>query len=101
MIMNFKVWCKMNDKLIPDGEEEILRHLYACDADHDKAYVSMRYKFAYHDRTFPMDFTNDMKSLLNSGGIYLHGRDKCFRPIVILNLEKILEVKQSVADKSS
>ena len=40
--MNFKVWCKMNSKLLPDGEPEILRNLYACDDDNERAYASIK-----------------------------------------------------------
>ena len=84
--MNFKVWCKMNSKLVPDTEEEILRHLYACLGDHASGYASMKYKHKYRDSIFPIAISDNMTSLLNCGGIYIHGRDKCFRPIVIINI---------------
>ena len=44
LIMNFKVWCLMNGKLLPDGDEEILRGLYARDFDNQKAYDSIQAK---------------------------------------------------------
>ena len=85
--MNFKIWCKMSSKLIPDTDEEMLRHLYACLGDHDKSYDSMRQKYIYRDSIFPIEFNDNMTELLNCGGIYIHGRDKCFRPIVIINIQ--------------
>ena len=35
----------------------------------------------------------NIKQLLNSGGIYINGRSKNLRPIIIINVEKILESK--------
>ena len=89
MIMNFKVWCKMNNKLLPDTEQEILRHLYTSDSDNARAYSSIKSHFQYRNKVFPMSMTENMITLLNSGGIYIHGRDKNFRPIVIVNLDKL------------
>jgi hypothetical protein len=76
----------MNYRELPDKEEEILRHLYACDLDSDNTYGSIRYKNIYRDNHFPIEHNEDMRILLNCGGIYVHGRDKSFRPIVIFNL---------------
>jgi hypothetical protein len=34
-----------------------------------------------------------VEHLLNCGGVYLHGRDKYFRPIIIINITALLATK--------
>jgi hypothetical protein len=43
-IMNFKVWCKMNNHLLPECDEEILRHMHGCDSDSERAFASIKKK---------------------------------------------------------
>jgi hypothetical protein len=76
----------MNSKLVPDSEEETLRHLYACLGDHEATYASLKSKYTFKDKLFPINFNENITALLNSGGIYIHGRDKCFRPVVVINI---------------
>jgi hypothetical protein len=83
----------MNNKLLPDSEPEILRHLYANDFDEGRAYLSMKYRFQYRDNNFPITISQNMVKLLNGGGIYIHGRDKNFRPVVIVNIVKFIKFK--------
>ena len=80
----------MNNKLLPETESEILRHLYACDSDDARAYASIKFRIEYRDRVFPIEMTENMRVLLNSGGIYVNGRDKNFRPVVVVNFEKLI-----------
>jgi hypothetical protein len=41
-IMEFKVWCLMNNQLLPDDDPEILRHLYSCNFEKKYAYDSIK-----------------------------------------------------------
>jgi hypothetical protein len=80
------MWCKINSKELPDSEIEMLRHLYACLGDHTAAYASIEEKYDYHAKIFPIKFNENKTFLLNCGGIYIHGRDKCFRPVVMIRI---------------
>ena len=91
--MNFKVWALMQGKLLPDTDEEILRNLNCRKWDNQKAFDSMKFKVDYQKENFPIKFTDNMFNLLNSGGLYIHGRDKNLRPIVICDIKKLMESK--------
>lgn len=37
----------------------------------------------FRDTVLPYTLTDDMKTVLDSGILYIHGRDRCFRPVVV------------------
>ena len=91
--MNFKVWALMQGKLLPDTDEEILRNLNCRKWDNQKAFDSMKFKVDYQKEKFPIKFSDNMFNLLNCGGLYIHGRDKNLRPIVICDIKKLMDAK--------
>ena len=84
--MNFKVWSTMQGYKLPDIDQEILRNLYAKNWDHQEAYEALKFKINYQKQNFPMAINDNIQSLLNSGGLYIFGRDKNLRPIFVLNM---------------
>lgn len=94
MIMNFKVWALMEGLNLPDTDEEILRSLYAKNWDNARAYESMKSKTKFQSEHYPIKFNSDISELLKSGGIYINGRDKSLRPIVILQVQHLINQKQ-------
>ena len=67
----------MNNQLLPDDDEEILRNLYSCNHNNKSAYDSMRAKHKKIAAMFPISLeNNECLSILNVGAIYIHGRDK-------------------------
>ena len=84
--MNFKVWCRINGLKIPDTDIEACRHLNVYKEDHQLAYGSIKYKIDFRNNHFPIKMSDNMDKLLSCGGIYVNGRDKNFRPIVIINI---------------
>ena len=53
----------------------------------------MKYKVDYQKENFPIDFTENMFKILNSGCLYIYGRDKNLRPIVVCDILKTIENK--------
>ena len=41
-----------------------------------------------------MDFNSDISELLKSGGVYINGRDKSLRPIIVLQVQHLINQKQ-------
>ena len=62
-----------------------LRYLQASRFDYNNAITMILEYFKWKIITFPIKLSNHHKEILNSGFIYIHGRDNRFRPIVILN----------------
>ena len=90
MIMNFKVWALVEGYKLPAVDEEILRALYSRNWDNLKAYQSLKAKVKFQEDHFPIYFNGDIEKLLNSGGIYIHGRGRNLRPIIVVNVEKLI-----------
>ena len=91
----------MQGKLLPDTDEEILRNLNCRKWDNQKAFDSMKFKVDYQKEKFPIKFTDNMFNLMNCGGLYIYGRDKNLRPIVICDIKKLMENKDLFGSNSS
>ena len=42
-----------------------------------------------------------MLNLLNSGGIYIHGRDRNLRPVLVCNVQKLLQASKYFGDNNT
>ena len=83
----------MNKLNLPDRDEEILRNMYANEYESDNTYTSIKFKHDYQKLNFPLQIDEDIAELINQGLIYIHGRDKNFRPIVLVNALKLTQKK--------
>jgi len=61
--------------------------------DNQKAFDSMKFRVDFQKENFPILFTDNMFKIMNCGGLYIYGRDKNLRPIVICDIQKLLENK--------
>ena len=78
------MFSKIEGKEIPDRDEEVLRNLYARQFDNKKAFAAMKEKQEYRDTCFPIKIGTKTITLIDSGVLYVYGRDKNLRPIVII-----------------
>jgi hypothetical protein len=62
-----------------------LRFLQASGFDHEKALKMVTDNFEWKKKYFPLTLSYKHKEILNSGFIYVHGRDHRFRPLIVLN----------------
>jgi hypothetical protein len=84
------VFSKLNELSLPEKDIEILRHLYASNFDNEKTYESMEKRQKFQKDTFPIRFSRDAQNMLKQGILYISGRDKCLRPILVFNASKLL-----------
>ena len=99
--MNFRVYCLMSNKKLPKPNEEILRNLYAHYWDNKKACEAMVAHNLLLLELFPIKFNQNMLTLLNCGGIYIHGRDKNLRPVLACNVQKLLQAQKHFGENNS
>jgi hypothetical protein len=61
----------------------LLRFLQSSDYDPNKANISIEKHIEWLNQNLPIKVNSNIISILNSGFIYIHGRDHRFRPIII------------------
>jgi hypothetical protein len=83
---------KHNKSLTAWNRNELLKFLYNTDWDLHKALKSLEdhLKWRENNITFDINYiSQDIKGVLEMGCLYVHGRDKHFRPIIILRPDRI------------
>jgi len=66
-------------------DEDALRQLQGNDYDIEKSHKEIVHEIEWKKINLPIFFNNDIKNVLNTGFFYVHGRDKCFRPLIFFN----------------
>lgn len=79
---------------IPDCDPEIMKELYTSKFSCEKALQSLQTKRQWIDSKFPYSVGPSMFELLTSGVFELVGRDKCYRPILLINLGMLDELAE-------
>ena len=59
----------------------------------------MKFKINYAKKNYPILIDNNIAELMNQGMIYIYGRDRCFRPICIINAMKLLATIKTTTNK--
>ena len=67
----------------------ILRFLYASGFNMDKTLNSIKQHTTWRQTSLPVHADAQLQRYLNSGILYMHGRDSHFRPIVVFNVNLI------------
>ena len=86
----------MNNNQIPDRDEEILRVLYANAFSNLKTKEAFEIRDLYYEQSCPIYIYQSTFSILFSGIIYIHGRDKNLRPLVFISVQHLLTLKVDV-----
>lgn len=76
-------------------ESESHRFLQATDFDIDKAIVIIQKQIAWRTSYFPISISDHVVEILNTGFMYIHGRDIRYRPIFIIQAIKYSEISKS------
>ena len=82
---------KQVDVEVKIRDEEILRTLIGCKFEFDRAVQAIENSVRWKSEFMPNGIESlrvRAESLLNSGCIYIHGRDHRYRPLIILNAER-------------
>lgn len=78
-----------NVSALPD--HELLRGLISFKFDFNKTVERIKSSLEWKNGNFSNGYRSlygSVRDLLDSGSIYIHGRDRKFRPVLVLNLEK-------------
>lgn len=98
----FRKYLKLQGILsIPLPTEEIIRTLIGCKFNYKKSFDAMNAALTWRRETLPNSYDSlypKVLTLLNSGAIYIHGRDHRYRPLIILNAGNLDLEKNSSED---
>lgn len=86
-LSKFKEELKKRDLSLPSYWEECntYRFLQASGYDHSKTILLILEHLEWRKINFPVILTDKIKQILNSGFIYIHGRDNRFRPLIVFD----------------
>lgn len=70
-------------------DSESIRFLQASEFNIKKTITTISSQINWIENFYPLTFSNNIKIILNSGLMYMSGRDNFFRPIIIVNACKI------------
>jgi hypothetical protein len=75
-------------------KSEILRFLQSTSFDIKKTILLIKDHLDWKLTNYPIKITEKVSEILNSGFMYMHGRDNHFRPIVVVKAQKYLQLSQ-------
>ena len=85
---NFRSYCKEKGIFIPEGYDDesrfVLRVLQGKNWKYDVAANEILSHYEWKQSAYPLQY-DPIKDMLQSGVIYGHKRDKCMRPIIVID----------------
>lgn len=75
-------------------KSEVLRFLQSTSFDIKKTVPLIKDHLDWKIANFPVKINEKVYEILNSGLIYMHGRDNHFRPIIVVKVEKYLQLNR-------
>ena len=91
-IKDFKDWITAQGNEIPEVDNELMRLLYSKHWNHQKAYDGILSRTKFCVEKFPVMVTKGVFEILNSGFLYIGGRDRMYRPILCLKSKMLLNM---------
>jgi hypothetical protein len=82
-----------NPSLLRECDQEILRNLYGRRMDNSMAYDAIIEKRTFQTSNYPLTVSPIVHKAMQKGCIYLHGRDRKFRPFMIVKCEIFEQMK--------
>lgn len=63
----------------------VVRQLQGADFNIEKAFSEIVKEISFKNEKLPIEINDTFNTILNSGFVYVHGRDKRYRPLIIVN----------------
>lgn len=63
----------------------IFRQLQGSDFDIEKGFSEIVKEIIFKNERLPIEINDDFKNIMNTGFLYVHGRDKFYRPLIVFN----------------
>lgn len=77
------------------NKDNVLRFIQATCYDCAKALKLIHDHIEWRNSFFPINLSQNSMKILNSGFLYVHGRDHRYRPIVVMNADIYLKYKKA------
>ena len=91
-LIEFYQYCITQKYIIPRKNKSgkfsypnIFRQLQGADFDIEKGFKEIEHEIIFKNEKLPIEINDDFKNIMNSGFLYVHGRDKYYRPLIIFN----------------
>lgn len=92
-IKEVKEYYVKNGEKVKETDGEILRFLYGRKMNIAKAHAAIQARIDFRTGRFPMHVNSKIFDLVTSGYLYIQGRDRFYRPLIILYPKKVLDMK--------
>ena len=98
----FKDACKNKDREVPHCDAEIIRAHYCRKHDTEKALALIDETNTFYSREFPLKVNDQVLHIIQQGAVYIAGRDKCMRPVLVAdfgilnNMKPYPDVKDTI-----
>jgi len=95
-ISDFKDYLADNDLEYPQDDfddSELLRFLQVSKFDFKNTYAYINKYVEWREQHIPPKLTDLCETLIKSGFMYVHGRDRRFRPLIVINPTALLLFK--------
>lgn len=99
VLKEFREYCKSLGKPIPGSPAEVLRCLYQAKMNVKKAYESCVAKVNFQIEKLPILIDPVVFDLFNQGFLYICGRDRHYRPILVTNPWLLLKQPEMPSDE--
>ena len=76
-----------------------MRFLQATKYKTKKTVEAIQNHLQWREKSLPAVLNDASARLINSGFLYVHGRDRFFRPMLIINPRRLLQFKGIVGDE--
>jgi len=97
-IIEFKEYCKASDLKIPENDPEILRFLVSRRMNPKWAYDTIMNKYQLRKELYPRVITKGVKELFDRGLMYVMGRDRFYRPVLVFHPKVVVDTNADVDD---
>ena len=91
-LIEFYEYCLAQKYIIPRSNKSgkftnpnIFRQLQGADFDIEKGFGERVKEINFKNKKLPIEMEDVFIKIMNSGFIYVHGRDKCYRPLIVFN----------------
>jgi hypothetical protein len=84
-LSGFKNYLQEKNSLIEIKQAETMRFLQAHEYNYATTEISIKNSLEWRKQILPVKLNENIIKILNSGFIYIHGRDNRFRPLIICN----------------
>ena len=91
-LIEFYEYCLAQKYIIPRSNKSgkfsypnIFRQLQGADFDIEKGFGEIVKEINFKNKKLPIEMEDVFIKIMNSGFIYVHGRDKCYRPLIVFN----------------